>query len=174
MKYEYIPTPQNNKTKRLATWLFICGAILFAASGIKIIPFRFIPQILALCSLTASIMLMGRFLLRAYAYRIEDMGEGDELMVDEITKNMRYTVCRLELKKLVKLTKWEEYPKDERGKKRYNYSPDAFGDGTYVLEFIDSAYDVTAERIRIRILPDEKLTALFEESIAQNSQNTEE
>ena len=170
MKHEYIPTPSTNKTKRLATWLFICGAILFVVSGIKVIPFRFIPQIAALCSLTASIMLMGRFLLRAYSYRIEDMGEGDELFVDEITRNMRYTVCRLELKKLVKMTKWEEYPKEERGKKRYNYSPDAFGDCTYVLEFIDSAYDVTAERIRVRLLPDEKLIELFSQAISQNTE----
>ena len=118
-------------------------------------------------------MLIGRFLLRAYAYRIEDMGEGDEIFVDEITRNTRYTVCRLELKKLVKMTKWEDYPKDERGKKRYNYSPDAFGDGSYVLEFIDSAYDVTADRIRIRITPDEKMLAIFNEIIAGNSETEE-
>lgn len=174
MKYEHIPTPQSNKTKRLATWLFICGAILFVVSGIKVIPFRFVPQIIAIGALTASIMLMGRFLLRAYAYRIDDMGDGDEIFVDEITRAARYTVCRLELKKLVKMTKWEDYPQEERGKKRYNYSPDAFGGGTYVLEFIDSAYDITAPRIRIKILPDERLTAILEGVIAQNTQNTEE
>lgn len=173
MKHEFIPTPSNNKTKRLATWLFICGVILFVVGGIKVIPFRFVPQIAALGALTASIMLIGRYLLRAYAYRIEDMGEGDEIFVDEITRSTRYTVCRLELKKLVKITKWENYPKDERGKKRYNYSPDAFGDGSYVLEFIDSVYDVTADRIRIRITPDEKMLAIFNEIIEKNSETEE-
>ena len=174
MKYEFIPTPQNNRTKRLATWLFICGIILFIAGGVKIIPFRFILQLVALATLTASIMLMGRFLLRAYAYRIEDMGEGDELFVDEITRRSRYTVCRMELSKLVSVRKWEEYSKEERAKKRYSYCPDAFGDGSYVLEFSDSAYDITAERIRVRIAPDEKLLSILNESIARNSQNTDE
>ena len=174
MKYEFIPTPQTNKTKQLATWLFIFGIILFIAGGIKVIPFHFILQLASLASLTASIMLMGRFLLRAYSYRIEDMGEGDEFFIDEITRRTRYTVCRIELSKLVSLCKWEEYSKEERAKKRYNYCPDAFGDGSYVLEFIDSAYDITAERIRVRITPDEKLISIFNEAISKNREAREE
>ena len=170
MKYEFIPTPQNNKTKRLATWLFICGIILFITGGLKAIPFRSALQLASLASLTASIMLMGRFLLRAYSYRIEDMGEGDELLVDEITRRSRYTVCRVELSKLVSVCKWENCSKENRAKKRYNYSPDPFGEGAYLLEFIDSAYDVTADRIRVRITPDEKLLAIFNEAIARNNQ----
>lgn len=174
MKYEIIPTPQTNKTKRLATWLFICGVILFIAGGVKAIPFRFVLQLAALVALTASIMLIGRFLLRAYAYRIDDMGDGFELFVDEITRSARYTVCRMELSKLVAVTKWEDYGKEERTKKRYSYCPDAFGDGSYVLEFIDSAYDVTTDRIRVRIAPDEKLLSIFNEALARNKEAAEE
>ena len=170
MKHEFIPTPSTNKTKRLATSLFFGGVILFVVGGIKLIPFRSVIQILSLAALTASIMLIGRFLLRAYAYRIEDAGEGDELFVDEITRSSRYTVCRMELSKLVRVTKWEDYSKEERGKKRYNYSPDAFGEGSYVLEFIDSAYDVTAERIRVRITPNNTLLEIFENAIKNNTE----
>ena len=174
MKYEIIPTPQTNKTKRLATWLFICGVILFIAGGVKVIPFRFVLQLAALAALTASIMLIGRFLLRAYAYRIDDLGEGFEFFVDEITRSTRYTVCRMELSKLVSVTKWEDCGKDERAKKRYSYCPDAFGDGSYVLEFVDSAYDVTADRIRVRIAPDEKLLSILNEAVARNNETAEE
>ena len=174
MKYEFIPTPETNKTKRLATCLFICGILLFIVGGIKIIPFHFVIQLASLATLTASILLMGRFLLRAYSYRIEDMGEGDELLIDEITRRTRYTVCRIELSKLLSVCKWEEYGKEERAKKRYSYCPDAFGDDSYVLEFYDGAYGVTADRIRVRITPDERLLSIFNEAIAKNTQNAEE
>ena len=168
MKHEYIPVPKNNKTKKIAVSFFFGGLILFVVGGLKMIPFRMAIQFVAIASFTVSIMLVGRFLLRYYAYRIEDMGEGDEFFVDEITRKTRYSVCRLEMSKLVGVYKWSELSKEERDKKRYNYCPDAFTSDAYLLEFVDSNYDTASEHIRVTIQPDEKLLAMLNEAAEKN------
>ena len=162
MKYEYIPIPQKNKVKRVATLMFFLGLATFALGGVKVIPFRVVLQIASLVAFTSAIMLVGKFLLRAYGYRIEDFGEGDEFVVNEITRATCVTVCRLELSKLASVKKWDELSKEERGKKCYNYSPDPYADGTYLLEFTESELDPSGEKIRIRILPDATLLTMLE------------
>ncbi len=163
MKYEYIPMPKKNKVKHVATLLFFLGLAMFLVGGVKLIPFRVVFQMASLVAFTAAIMLVGRFLLRAYGYRIEDFGEGDEFVVNEITRATCVCVCRLELSKLTAVKKWDELSKDERGKKFYNYSPDPYADGTYLLEFVESSYAPNSDPIRVRILPDDKLLSLLEE-----------
>ena len=170
MKYEYSPEPKSSKTRKIATSFFFGGIILFVAGGVKMIPFRSLLQFAAMASFTVSILLVGRFLLRTYAYRIEDMGEGDEFIVDEITRGGRYSVCRLELTKLCSVRKRSELSKEEQGKKHYNYCPDAFASDSYVLEFIESSYDITAERIRVRIQPDEKLLSMLTDAAKANAE----
>lgn len=163
MKYQYIPTPKKNKIKKLATALFFAGLVLFVLGGVKMIPFRVVLQTASVAAFTSAILLVGRFLLRAYGYRIEDLGEGDEFLVDEITRSTCVNVCRLELSKLVGVKEWDKLTKEEKGIKYYNYSPDPWGDGTYLLEFYESEFDNTDEKIRVRVMPDEKLLALLKE-----------
>ena len=174
MKYEYFPLPKNNRTKKIATCFFFAGLILFVLGGINLIPFRSMLQLAAVASFVVSIMLVARFLLRYYAYRIEDVGDGDEFFVDEITRRSRFSVCRLEMCKLVSIKKLLDVPKEEKNKKRYNYCADAFTKDAYMLEFIESKYDVTAERIRIIIQPDEKLLEIFESAAKANNEETYE
>ena len=170
MKYEYIPTPKNNKTKKTAVCFFFAGLILFIVGGVKMIPMRSVIQLASMASFTIAILLVGRFLLRAYAYRIEDMGEGEEFFVDEITRKSRFSVCRLEMRKLVGVYCRKDLSKEEQNKKHYNYCPDAFANDSYILEFVDSEYDITAERIRVRIQPDDKLLSILEEAAAKNAE----
>ena len=174
MKFEYIPVPKSNKTKKIATCFFFGGLILFVLGGVKMIPYNSVIQFAAVASFTTSILLVGRFLLRSYAYRIEDMGEGDELFVDEITRKARFSVCRLEMKKLVAIYDRKTLSKEEKSKKHYNYCPDAFASDSYILEFVDSSYDITAERIRVRIQPDEKLLAMLTEAAKANAEAQKE
>ena len=138
------------------------------------IPFRSVLQFASMAAFTVSILLVGRFLLRSYAYRIEDVGEGDEFFADEITRRSRYSVCRLEMKKLVGVYPYKDMSKEERSKKHYNYCPDAFSNDSYILEFIDSAYDVTSERIRVRIQPDKKLLELLNQAAEENKKLNDE
>ena len=170
MKYEYFPTPKNNKTKKMATSFFFLGLILFVLGGLKLIPFRSVIQLAAVASFVVSIMLVSRFLLRYYAYRVEDMGEGDEFFVDEITRRTRFSVCRLEMAKLIGVRRLSDVPNEEKNKKRYNYCADAFTKDAYMLEFIDSKYDVTSENIRVIIQPDEKLLGILEAAVRANSE----
>ena len=174
MKYEYFPMPKNNKTKKMATSFFFGGLILFVLGGLKMIPFRSVLQLAAVASFVVSIMLVGRFLLRYYAYRIEDMGEGDEFFVDEITRRTRFSVCRLEMAKLIGVRKLADGPKDEKNKRRYNYCADAFTKDAYMLEFIDSKYDTAADNIRVIIQPDDKLLEIFEAAVKANAEANSE
>lgn len=173
MKYEYIPIPKSNKTKRIATCFFFGGIVLFVLGGIKLIPFRLLLQFASIACFTLSIFMVGRFLLRSYAYRIEDMGEGDEFFVDEITRKARFYVCRLELSKLVSVRKHSELSREERSRRHYNYCPDALCDDSYMLEFKDSSYDVTSDVILVRIQPDDKLLSLLNEAVESNSNKGE-
>ena len=138
------------------------------------IPFSSVIQFAAVAAFTTSILLVGRFLLRSYAYRIEDMGEGDELFVDEITRKARFSVCRLEMKKLVAVYDRKTLSKEEKSKRHYNYCPDAFANDSYILEFINSEYDISSERIRIRIQPNEKMLEILNAAIAANKEISEE
>ena len=174
MKFEYIPVPKSNKTKKIATCFFFAGLILFVLGGVKMIPVSSVIQFAAVAAFTTSILLVGRFLLRSYAYRIEDMGEGDELFVDEITRKARFSVCRLEMKKLVAVYDRKALSKEEKSKRHYNYCPDAFANDSYILEFINSEYDISSERIRIRIQPNEKMLEILNAAIAANKEISEE
>ena len=174
MKYEYIPVPRSNKTKKMATSFFFGGIILFVAGGVKMIPFRSALQLAAIAAFTMSILLVGRFLLRSYAYRIEDFGDGDEFVVDEITRRTRYSVCRLEMRKLAAIYKRSELSKSERDKKHFNYCPDAFAEDSYLLDFIDDENDPSSPPIRIRIQPDERLIEILNETIKSNEVGNED
>lgn len=171
MKYEYVPFSKNSKTKKMALSFFFGGLILFVIGGIKAIPFRSVIQLASIASLTVSILLVGRFMLRAYAYIVKDFGEGDELVIDEIMRKSRCSVCRLELKKLTAVRRLSELPNDEKKKKRYNYCPDAFASDAYALDFVDGNYDTSTETIRIVLQPDKKLVSIFNEALDMNLQN---
>ena len=174
MKFEYIPVPKSNKTKKIATCFFFGGLVLFVIGGVKMIPYNSVIQFAAVASFTTSILLVGRFLLRSYAYRIEDMGEGDELFVDEITRKARFSVCRLEMKKLVAVYDRKTLSKEEKSKKHYNYCPDAFAEDSYILEFLNSEYDISSERIRIRVQPDEKMLEILNAALEANREKSDE
>lgn len=170
MKYEYIPIPKSNRMKKIAIALFFGGLITVIVGAINVIPFRGAIQFCGVVLMTMSIMVMVKCVLKAYRYRIEDLGEGDELLVDEITRNACVTVCRLELSKLKSVKKWEECGKELRSKRRYSYCPDVLESGTYLIEFHESNYDNTAETIRIRLSPDEKLISIFNAYTAKNAE----
>ena len=170
MKYEYIPVPKKNKMKKISISLFLSGLIVFIIGGIEAIPFRVGLQLGSAILLVASIAVVVKYALKAYRYRIDDCGDGDEFFIDEITRSACFTVCRLELSKLVAVKKWSECDKELRSKKRYSYCPDILGDDTYLLEFFESKYDNSDKIIRIRLTPDEKLVSILTDVAAKNAE----
>ena len=173
MKYNYIPTNKSTKMKKLVLSLFFIGLILFIIGGLKVISFKGIIQAISVIPFIIAIMLASRYLIRVHSYRIEDVGEGLELFVDEITRSSAYTVCRLELKKLLLVTSLKDYPKDDRKKRRYDYRADLFEKDSYVLEFLNGTYDASSEKIRIILSLNEEMLGILKKILEENKQITE-
>lgn len=162
MTYEYMPTPKNQWIKPLCMGLFFGALVLFGASGLKeIMPMPWLFQFVAICMLTVSILLMGRYLLRYYLYRVEEIKGGVDFTVTEITRRGGTTVCRLGLSQLLSVKEWNEENKPLRGKKIYNYCVDARPVASWLLEFADGE-----ETIYIRFSPDERMLEILKNACA--------
>ena len=170
MKFRYLPTQKNNKTKKLVLSLFFFGLLLFLLGGLKAISFKSIIQAISIIPFIASIVLASRYLIKAYAYRIEDDGDGLELFVDEITRSSVYTVCRLELKKLLSVTPLKEYSKEDKKKRRYDYRGDLFEKDAYILEFRDGTYDASPDKIRLILSKNDEMIKILEQVLEENNQ----
>ncbi len=99
--YEWIP-PKNNKKAQNATLLLLGGAaaLVLIFSVFPSLPFRWIPQLITVCLLTAAIFLMARYISKSYIYRIvSDENGGYDLTVTETKVGGRgpLTVCRVGL-----------------------------------------------------------------------------
>ena len=138
---------------------------VFFASGIEGILYPAVMQMISVMIITVTIMLMGRYLLRHYLYRVTDDGEGIDFVVDEISRRGRYTVCRLALSQLVSATEWSDETKPHKGVKIYNYCVDVKPVGSWLLDFEDGE-----DHIFIRLSPDDRLKSIFAEAVANNVQ----
>lgn len=163
--YEYIPEGKRNGIKGLCMGLFVGAVVLFFASGIEGMLYPSVMQMAAVIILAVAIMLMGRYLLRHYLYRIADDGEGLDFLVDELSRRGRYTVCRLGLSKLLSAEPWSDETKPKGSKKIYNYCVEMKPRDSWILEFEDGE-----DRIYVRLSPDEKLIAYFREAVAARRQ----
>ena len=169
MTYEYMPPPKNQWIKTLCMGLFFGALVLFGASGLRdIMPTPWLFQFLAICMLTVSIMLMGRYLLRYYLYRVEETDGGVDFTVTEITRRGGTTVCRLGLHQLRAVKVWNAESKPPRGKKIYNYCVDARPVDSRLLEFADRD-----EIIYIRFSPDEKMLEILENALRSSEETAE-
>ena len=158
--YEYIPEGKRSGMKRVCFWLFACAILLFFASGFEGVLYPAIMQTVSVLIVAVTIMLMGRYLLRHYLYRIADDGEGPDFRVDELSRRGRVTVCRLALSQLVSAKEWSDETKPPRGVKIYNYCVEIKPRESWILEFEDGD-----DRIFIRLSPDDKLKQYFAEAV---------
>jgi len=161
--YEYMPQGSRGKLKGLCMGMFAGAIALFFASGIEGILYPAVMQMISVLIIAFTIMLMGRYLLRHYLYRVADDGEGMDFVVDEISRRGRYTVCRLALKQLVSAAEWSDDKKPGKGTKVYNYCVDVKPVGSWLLDFVDGE-----DHIFIRLSPDDKLKSIFAEAVAAN------
>lgn len=162
MTYEYMPTPKNQWIKTLCMGLFFGALVLFGASGLKdVIRMPWLLQFLAICMMTVSILLMGRYLLRYYLYRVEEVDGDVDFTVTEITRRGGTTVCRMGLSQLRSVKEWNEENKPPRGKKIYHYCVDARPVGSCLLEFADGE-----DAIYIRFSPDEKMVEILKNALS--------
>jgi len=163
--YEYMPNGSRGKLKGLCMGMFAGAIALFFASGIEGIRYPGVMQMISVLIITVTIMLMGRYLLRHYLYRVADDGEGLDFLVDEISRRGRYTVCRLAMSQLVSAAEWSDETKPAKGVKIYNYCVAVRPVGSWVLDFADGE-----DHIFIRLSPDDRLKEIFTEAVARNTQ----
>jgi hypothetical protein len=163
--YEYMPNGSRGKLKGLCMGMFAGAIALFFASGIEGILYPAVMQLISVMIITVTIMLMGRYLLRHYLYRVADDGEGLDFLVDEISRRGRYTVCRLAMSQLVSAVEWSDETKPAKDVKIYNYCVDVKPVGSWVLDFVDGE-----DHIFIRLSPDDRLKEIFAEAVARNTQ----
>ena len=169
MTYEYMPTPNNGRIKALCMGLFFGALVLFGASGLQdVIVMPWLFQFVSVCMLTVSILLMGRYLLRYYLYRIESVNGGVDFTVTEITRRGGTTVCRLGLHQLRAVKVWNAENKPPRGKKIYNYCVDARPADSRLLEFADGD-----DTIYIRFSPDAKMLEILENALGSREVTAE-
>ena len=109
-------------------------------------------------------MLMGRYLLRYYTYRVEEINGGVDFTVTEITRRGGTTVCRLGLGQLCAVKVWSDENKPPRGKKIYNYCVDARPSESHLLEFADGG-DV----IYIRLTPDARMLDILTSAVREEN-----
>lgn len=168
MDYEYMPKPDNKRVKGICTALFVGSVVLFFASGFEAMQLPWLMQFIAICMLTVSISLMGRYLLRYYLYRIERNGERYDFTVDEITKRGRVTVCRLGLSQLYDVKPWNGDTKPKGSAKVYNYCAEARPKESWLLIFEDGGVDVY-----IRIAPDETMKNLLQNAAVNREESAQ-
>lgn len=171
--YEYIPNPPKKKAKTVGMTLFFLSLAVFLVSGIAGVAYPAILQMIAVVMMTAAILLVGKYLTRAYRYRVEKTNGEYEFIVDEISKASMVTVCRLELLKLSAVEAWTKGYKPPKGAKIYNYCVDIAPRDSYLLTFLDGAFSMNGEKIYVRICPDEKLTEILEGFLAENKGGAE-
>ena len=158
MSYEYMPAPKNQWVKTLCIGLFFGALVLFLTSGFEgVIAMPWILQTLSVIMMVTSILLMGKYLMKYYLYRIEEVDDGVDFTVTEITRRGGVTVCRLALSQLTSVTEWSKENRPPRGKRIYNYCADARPVTSCLLTFADGN-DV----IYVRFSPDEKMMEILQ------------
>ena len=164
---QYIPSPKNQRAKRIATALFAASLVLFAVSGIRALPYRSVVQLLSFALMTAAISVCARYLFRSYCYRIEPCADGFEFVVLERSKRGETTVCRLSMAALLSVEPWpREKSKEKRAQKNikiYNYCVDVAPTDAYLLSFSDSTYSPSETPVCIKIQCDDDFKTTLED-----------
>ncbi len=168
---QYIPAAKTNRAKKLATAIFAASLVLFAVSGIKVIPYRSILQLFSFALMTAAIMVCVRYLFRSYCYRVEEANNGYEFVVLELSKAGAQTVCRLSMDALLSVEpetkELTREIKKQKGLKIYNYCVDVAPRDALLLTFSDSTYSPSDAPICIKIQSDDDFENILSSFLAK-------
>ena len=138
------------------------GLSLFGFSQIKSIPFPVIYQLLGLVSLTAFIILVSRYMMRRYVYRVEPRSDGTpseapDFVVTEYYGRRVSVVCRVSvaaIEEILPITREnrKEIKEKQNGRLFYDYTADLYSQNRYLVTVTDGEH-----RFCARILADEEL-----------------
>ena len=127
--------PTNDKAKKAFTVCFFASfAALFGSAAFS--SYRWLPQLIGIVLLVASITLYTKYLSAKYFYEIVKDTEGTPLfVVNQLVGKRMTTLCRIAFYEIVKISaeSAEEMKnhKTPKGVKQYNYSPTLLPDRVY-------------------------------------------
>ena len=131
--YDFIPPKSNKTADYTSAALLIISLIAMFLSRLPNLPYPWIMQLSALTMLAVALMLLGRFVFKRYQYSVTS-GEdrGGDLLVTEVTRRTRVTVCRISLSGIERVliaygsgkSAKKDIRKSSSGRKVFNYCAD--------------------------------------------------
>ena len=157
--YAYHPQFKKKKEKLLAWFLVAIGVVLYITSQYPGAPIPGILQILGVCSLAGSILLVSMCVLRSYSYEIVE-GEEEEkrdFVITEHYSRRKTVVCRVGIDDVVSVQELD--PKWKKGQETlYTYTSILFDEKRYLVEM-----QAHGEHFFVIICADEALLKLLTE-----------
>lgn len=136
--YEY--TPEGNKKVGLTVTAvcFLSTAILFMPNTLDLWVSTLLRSV-GLWLFLCGFLVLERFVLTAFHYRIEFTGDGVfDLVITESRLKKQRTVCRVSSKDFISVKRVEKGTKTrEKGVRRYNYRPDLVSKERFLLTLND-------------------------------------
>ena len=133
--YAYHPQFKKKKEKLLAWFLVALGIVLYITSQYPGAPIPGVLQIIGVCSLAGSILVVSMYILRSYSYEIiegEEEGKND-LVITEHYSRRKTVVCRVGLDSVVSVTPYDPNWKKEKNTV-YTYTGVLFDEKRYLVE----------------------------------------
>lgn len=163
--YDFIPPKSNKTADYTSAALLIISLIAMFLSRLPNLPYPWIMQLSALTMLAVALMLLGRFVFKRYQYSVTS-GEdrGGDLLVTEVTRRTRVTVCRISLSGIERVliaygsgkSAKKDIRKSSSGRKVFNYCAD-IRPAKYICVFAEEC----GEPLLIKLSYDEALLEIL-------------
>ena len=134
--YAYHPKFQKKKEKILTWFLVALGVVLYITSQYPAAPVPGILQILGVCSLAGSILIVSMCILRSYSYEIvegEEEGTRDFVITEHYSRR-KTVVCRVGLGDVVSVKELDPKWKKKKENALYTYTGILFDEKRYLVE----------------------------------------
>lgn len=162
--YKFAPKLKKTKEKIIMSVYLLLAGLSYGASGL--LPFPALYQLVAVLSLTVSVLVIVRYLLRDYVYCIRENedGEASELAVVEIMGKKQTVVCRILLQNVGRIFSREVFASEDVPRKSiaYRYVSERTSTQSFFVEILDEE-----KNYFIEICADERLLELIRSGRAQ-------
>jgi hypothetical protein len=154
--YAYHPQFKKKKEKLLAWFLVALGFVLYITSQYPGAPVPGLIQILGVCCLAGSILIVSMYILRSYSYELVEGEDGRiDFVITEHYSRRKTVVCRVGREDIISAT-----PIDPNWKKEkqtvYTYTGVLYDEKRYLLEM-----NAHGEHFFVIICADETLMNLL-------------
>lgn len=158
--YLYHPQFTKKKEKLLAWFLVALGLVLYITSRYPGAPIPGVLQILGVCLLAGSILIVSMYVLRSYSYElVEGEGGKTDFIIAEHYSRRKTVVCRVGLDDIGWVALYKSELKDTISKEKhkvYSYTGVLFDEKRFIVEM-----NAHGEHFYVIICADETLANLL-------------